>query len=246
MEEIKPENPPNPRILVVDDEPAILKLIQHILRKNGYDPVVAPSPAKARELVQKEKFDSVITDVVMPEESGYDLVKAIRSFDEAKNEKLPVLMLTKRRNREDVKKALDAGVSDYLIKPIDESLLIDKLSQAIRVSRGEPKTYQLNLNNTPTAANLTIEAKVTSVSETGMSIETPFKVSSRYKLSLDSAIFEEIGIKRPYMNLVSCEDKLLEDDTPAFESRFTFVGMNEAELKRVRSWLQREAIRRRK
>jgi len=100
------------RILLVDDEPAILKLLTSILRKAEFEVQTAPTPHDALDSLGHGFFDLVITDAIMPTTSGYDFVRTVRKHPLYGD--VPILMLTKKRNREDVKLAVEVGVTDYV------------------------------------------------------------------------------------------------------------------------------------
>jgi DNA-binding response OmpR family regulator len=120
-----------PRVLVVDDEPAVLEVLKVVLGRAQCQVTTAETAQAAREILEQEPtaFDCVITDAVMPDETGYDLVRALRA--ESRFARLPVLMLTRKRHRKDVKLAVEAGVTDYVLKPIDAALLLEKLKACL-------------------------------------------------------------------------------------------------------------------
>jgi DNA-binding response OmpR family regulator len=119
----------------VDDEPAILQFLSTLLTRSHCEVTVAESAIEARKLLDKdpEAFDCVITDAIMPEITGYAFVASLRT--DPRYMALPVLMLTRKRHRKDVKLAVEAGVTDYVLKPIDAALLLEKLKLCM-VKRG--------------------------------------------------------------------------------------------------------------
>ena len=115
------------RILVVDDEEAITKLMRMLLADFGINRVtIAKSGAEARHYLQLSsgKVDLIICDWNMPELTGLDLLKWIRKSDPD----VPFIILTSRRDLESVKTARDHGVSDYLLKPFTAEQLLNKLN----------------------------------------------------------------------------------------------------------------------
>src|SRR6185312_14457496 len=84
----------------------------------------------ALRLLSQKKFDLVITDAMMPKMTGLDLVRTIRRNPSFQH--LPILMLTRKSDRSDVQKALEAGITDYVLKPIDEHLLLDKVTLSLK------------------------------------------------------------------------------------------------------------------
>jgi DNA-binding response OmpR family regulator len=124
-----PSSPAKPasRLLVVDDEPAVLEFLRALLSRSRYEVTTAESASEARRILDRETqaFDCVITDAIMPEVTGYAFVASLRT--DPRYAQLPVLMLTRKRHRKDVKLAVEAGVTDYVLKPIDDALLLEKL-----------------------------------------------------------------------------------------------------------------------
>ena len=119
------------RALLVDDDPTMLALLTALLKARGYAVAQAPDGQAALEKLALEPFDLVITDRVMPRMDGLDLVRALR----ARGDPVPVycLMLTAASEREQLAAALDAGVDDFLAKPLHVAELGARLRVAERV-----------------------------------------------------------------------------------------------------------------
>ncbi|MBA3262740.1 MAG: response regulator transcription factor [Thermoleophilaceae bacterium] len=101
------------RVLVVDDEPAVLKSLSRALELRGYDVGTAGDGASALELVRAGGYDAMVLDVAMPGMSGFEVCRRLRSG----GDQTPVLMLTARDAVPDRVTGLDAGADDYLLKP---------------------------------------------------------------------------------------------------------------------------------
>ncbi len=131
------------RILVVDDEPSILRLLQEALTQWGYQVKCAASGTEAVEAVRAEMFDAVITDIRMPEMSGLELLKEIKRHDES----IEVVMMTGYPTIASAVEALKEGAYDYLSKPV----LLDELRHLMtrmterRFLRGEVNTLRERL-----------------------------------------------------------------------------------------------------
>jgi DNA-binding response OmpR family regulator len=116
------------RILIVDDEPDTVDLIQITLRTAGYMLQAAYSAEEARQILNNERFDLLLLDVMMPETSGFDLVRELRE----EGWKLPpFLFLTARGRAEDVKEGNALGAKGYLVKPVMRGSLIDAIEAAL-------------------------------------------------------------------------------------------------------------------
>ena len=119
-----------PRLLVVDDDPSALALVDKILRSDScLVTCVASAELALKQLNQTSGFDVLLVDAMMPEMDGYQLVRSIRA--DARFTDLPVLMMTRKLQREDFKLALNSGVTDYVIKPLDAALLKEKVRSLV-------------------------------------------------------------------------------------------------------------------
>jgi len=118
------------RILTVDDNPTMRRIILNTLRRVGYSDIIEASNGKdAMAKLQVEKIDFVITDWDMPEMDGIELVSNIRKSDEFKS--LPVIMISTRSVKEDIIEALKTGVNSYIVKPFTPDTLKEKINQII-------------------------------------------------------------------------------------------------------------------
>ena len=115
-------------ILAVDDNPSILKSINFFLRDN-YTVYTLPEPKKIVSLLAKISPDIFILDCNMPDIKGFDLIPFIRSFPDHKN--TPIIFLTGEGTKDNLTEAMKLGASDFLIKPIDENLLREKVAKYI-------------------------------------------------------------------------------------------------------------------
>ncbi|KOP69656.1 ethylene receptor [Lysinibacillus sp. FJAT-14745] len=106
-----------PRVLVVDDDPVNLRVIETILSIEKYDLVTVTSGSKALEILMSQEWDLVISDVMMPNMSGYELVRTIRQ--QYSITELPVLLLTARSQSQDIENGFLSGANDYVTKPVD-------------------------------------------------------------------------------------------------------------------------------
>ncbi len=116
----------NMKILVVDDFPTMRRIMRNLLKELGCSNVdEAEDGSMAFEKLKGDKFEFVITDWNMPKMTGIELLKAIRSDDALKG--LPVLMVTAEALQDNVVEAVQAGVSNYIVKPFTAAALKEKL-----------------------------------------------------------------------------------------------------------------------
>lgn len=114
------------RILVVDDDPFIRKLIGIHLKKDGYDTVFASDGLEALEFVNEGILDLAIVDVMMPKMDGILLTKRLSE------QEIPVLMLTAKTTLEDKEKGFLAGADDYMVKPFEPKELLFRVRAILR------------------------------------------------------------------------------------------------------------------
>jgi two-component system, OmpR family, phosphate regulon response regulator OmpR len=117
-----------PHILIVDDDRRIRQLLQSYLAQNEFRVTVAGSVAEARQRRAGLQFDLIVLDIMMPGESGLDLVRALR----AGNDEIPVLMLSALADPPDRIAGLTAGSDDYLGKPFEPQELLLRVHKLLR------------------------------------------------------------------------------------------------------------------
>lgn len=122
------------RILIAEDEEPIANLIGMNLRRAGYSCVWAPDGEKAADLIDKEKFDLLLLDVMLPGINGYELMEYARTLE------LPVIFLTALGSTENKVKGLKMGADDYLTKPFE---IVELLARVEAVLRRYHKTETL-------------------------------------------------------------------------------------------------------
>ena len=117
----------SPHILVVDDDNRLRSLLQRFLRDNGFYVSVAKNAAEARERLRDYKFDLLIVDIMMPEETGLEFLEKLR-----RESSVPVIMLTAMGETEDRITGLEAGADDYLPKPFEPKELVLRIKNILR------------------------------------------------------------------------------------------------------------------
>ena len=114
------------RILIVDDEKPICDLIDLNLTSAGYHCTAVQDGLKAIDLIEKEEFDLVLLDIMLPGADGYDIMEYIRPL------KVPVIFITAKHEVKDRVKGLRLGADDYLVKPFDVVELIARVEAVLR------------------------------------------------------------------------------------------------------------------
>jgi two-component system KDP operon response regulator KdpE len=124
------------KILVVDDEPSLVRIISQVLTDKGFEVLQANNGQEALRLLFAQKPDLVLLDVVMPGMDGWQTCSRIRDISPA----IPIIMLTgQRKTEDDVVRGLDYGADDYLLKPVGNRELVARVRAALR--RAELPSY---------------------------------------------------------------------------------------------------------
>ena len=117
------------RVLVCDDDELLLELVEHRLTGRGYAVVAAKDGAEALALVRKTPFDAIVLDAMMPGVDGYEVLRRLR--EDAAFAPIPVIMLTARKQENDILAALELGADEYMVKPFIPEELVARLSRMI-------------------------------------------------------------------------------------------------------------------
>ena len=113
------------KVLVVDDSPTDLHLITRYLMNNGYTAMSASSGEEALAKVSRDKPDLILMDIVMPGMNGYEATRALNS--DPATASIPIMMISSKNQDTDRIWGIRQGASDYMVKPIRERELIDKI-----------------------------------------------------------------------------------------------------------------------
>ena len=124
---------PDMNVLVVDDAATMRRIVRSLLRELGIKNVrEAEDGEMAFEDLKRQRADLVVSDWAMPKMTGIELLRAIRQ-DEALKE-IPVLMVTAESKKENIMEAVQAGVSNYIVKPFNSKTLEDKLNKIFKIA----------------------------------------------------------------------------------------------------------------
>jgi two-component system, OmpR family, KDP operon response regulator KdpE len=116
-----------PRILVVDDEPQIVRALKVVLREAGFQAVPAETASQALDLAAVRPPDGAIVDLVLPDGDGVEVTRRLREWSE-----MPILVLSAVGEEEQKVRALEAGADDYITKPFGARELVARLQAALR------------------------------------------------------------------------------------------------------------------
>ncbi|MEJ2738061.1 MAG: response regulator transcription factor [Anaerolineae bacterium] len=119
------------RILVVEDQPRVVRLVSEVLKAVGYQILVAGDGKHALEMVSLEQPDLVLLDILLPGDmDGYEICRRLREFSA-----VPIIMLTAKARDDDILTGFDAGADDYLTKPFNAKELLARVKAVLRRSQ---------------------------------------------------------------------------------------------------------------
>lgn len=137
------------RILVVDDEPRLVRLVRANLERLGYRVTTAAGGKQAIEAVEADDPDLVVLDIMMPLMDGYEATRRIREFSQ-----VPIVMLTAKAEQSDKLKGFDLGVDDFITKPFSPEELVARIRAVLKRSQAQPEP---KTRPTFTAGDLTVD-----------------------------------------------------------------------------------------
>ena len=213
------------QILLVDDDFDIRELGRALLAHAGHDVYTADGAINALSVLRERAIDLLISDVNMPNHSGFDLLKMVRL--ENKWPQLITVMLTGRRERRDVEAAAREGVHAYIVKPLDPLLFTDRIDSLL----AKDTEVALPSVDFSIVAQVAMNVEIRSVTEIGIVIRSPYQFRSGTLLPLESAIFKRIGIAPPLTRVFTTTRT-----SGDFETRLTFVDLNQQDAEKLRLW----------
>ena len=161
MDKIKEKN----KILIVDDEARMRKLVKDFLVKNDYDVVEAEDGIAALDLFYEDKnINLIILDVMMPRMDGWEVCKEIR-----KTSQIPIIMLTARSEERDELLGFQLGVDEYISKPFSPKILVARVEAIMRRTTGSAAEERME------AGGVVIDKTAHSVEVDGQNVELSYK-----------------------------------------------------------------------
>jgi len=124
---------PKTKILVVDDDINVQEMLKEVLEDAGYSVCAESSAIDALNKVQKDSFDLLIVDIMMPDIDGISLCKSVRNLDGC--DRIPIIVVTALSDAETMHDAMMYGAVDYVVKPFDVAALREKIKMALYQSR---------------------------------------------------------------------------------------------------------------
>ena len=118
-----------PKVLIADDEPNIVVSLEFMMKREGYEVLVAHDGRQALDMIRRERPNLVLLDAMMPGMSGFDVCEAVRDDEQARETR--ILMLTAKGRETDVARGVGAGADAYVIKPFSTRDLMQKVREML-------------------------------------------------------------------------------------------------------------------
>ena len=127
-------------ILAIDDDPQVLRYVRNTLSEAGYTPILTGDPDEMEQLLEVEKPDLVLLNLVLPGTDGFELMKRIPDILD-----VPIIVLSGRGKGHDITRAFELGAADYVVKPFSPTELVARLKAALRKGavRRQPEPFSL-------------------------------------------------------------------------------------------------------
>ncbi len=117
------------RILIADDEPNIVISLEYLMKREGYEVLIARDGQEALDTILRERPQLVLLDVMMPHKTGFEVCQQVRATESVKD--TPILMLTAKGRETDVAKGLGVGATAYLAKPFSTKEIAQKVRELL-------------------------------------------------------------------------------------------------------------------
>jgi DNA-binding response OmpR family regulator len=124
---------PDRTVLVVDDDPVILKLLEVNFDMEGFAVLIAHDGAEGISVARRERPDLIVSDIMMPNMSGIELVADLKGDPDTSD--IPIILLSAKAQHADVRTGLDAGADDYVTKPFEPLDLVDRVNRLLAAKR---------------------------------------------------------------------------------------------------------------
>jgi DNA-binding response OmpR family regulator len=204
------------RILIVDDIPENIKVLQAILSDPSYEVQYATSGKDAIMLCVADSFDLILLDIMMPEMDGYEVCKYLKSKDKTKD--IPVIYLTAKIDSEDIVKGFETGAQDYVTKPFNPQELIARVNTHLELK---------HKNESLTFMNLQLEERVAARTMELQEVNNSLQEANLQLSKLEDA-------KNDFLSLMSTELREPLNGIVGFVDMLEFSIKNKTYLKYVR------------
>lgn len=133
------------KILIVDDNPHNIKLLDILLKKNNFKTITVSSGPQALKAAAASKPDLIFLDIMMPEMDGFDVCRRLKADEGTRD--IPIIFLTSRSDTEGVVRGFEVGAADYVTKPFNKTELLARMKTHIELKRSRDRVIDLERHN---------------------------------------------------------------------------------------------------
>jgi DNA-binding response OmpR family regulator len=162
-----------PKILVVEDEHTVRRVINQYLSKEGYQVIEADNGAKALQLLHEMQPDLLILDIMLPGIDGYSIARSLRSPVDSASNNIPIIMLTARGDEADRVKGFEFGTDDYVTKPFSPRELVMRVKALLR--RSATATSPIEMSKILNFEGLQLDPNTRTVEKNGILLDLTHK-----------------------------------------------------------------------
>lgn len=226
-------------ILLIDDNPTDLKIAAGVLERVGYACFQFSEHVPALEWLALHRPTTVFLDLQMPGMSGFELIKLFRGS--AATAKTPIIIMSGLNQAEDVRRAVELGASDYLVKPLDPLVIQEKMQKADAEPDEEFPILQLGTGSGLKGA-FTRSFVISGLSEFGMQVSCKHHLNPGDTIEVGQLPREVFGTDQVVLRCLSVEK---DPASGGYAMRFTFVGLTEGQRQVLRKscrqmWVQQK------
>lgn len=221
------------KILLVDDDADVRRFVKKILERGGYSVVVVENGLTALNELNNDTYDLLLSDANMPQYSGFDLIKTIRL--QAKHKDLMIAMLTGRREKQDIQLAIDLGVKDYIVKPIDPQLLLQKIEKIFESRIVNPSVINMDASATVDwAASAQSPLKMKKIGLSGFTVLSPLSIPVGFEFYLH--VDQLSSVQKPKAVISSCQ---FNTQLQQFQVEGQFLEMDDLLRQQIKNCLKK-------
>jgi two-component system chemotaxis response regulator CheY len=226
-----------PRIMLVDDDRALLNIASALLVHAQFDVICCESAIEALDQIRKQEFDVIITDANMSPHSGFDLIRSVKTIPSY--DLVPIAMLTGRREKRDVERALSVGAQDYIVKPLDPGYFIKKVTELASLSETNRRTARFAEIKLNEVAVCEVGLVLIGLTEQGLLLDSDHHLNAGTVIRVESDLLTKIGVPRPQARVTSCTIGKIEG---TFEIRTKFEALDEKGIAKIRAYIHSRVL----
>jgi len=220
-------------VLLIDDDQEHHKIVEKILTNVGISVYRAATVKEAFEVIKAKCPHVIITDLNMEPESGFEFLQQFKTDPTTGN--IPIIVLSARTERDSIHKALALGAKEYLTKPLEAALVLQKIRKLIRSKEFSFLEYPLDKMPKIT---MKIPAIIVGGNENGVQVETPVRLARDASVTLESPAIAPMDFSKP-PTVRSSEKIAKANERGGFVNEVRFLGLLETQIVALRGIIEK-------